>query len=193
MTEKFEITRLQTRAFRAKHLASGQIFELRGKQAVHYWTAHKVEKGVVSKNVYLDNWQSKKKLLEDIDAQIMKIQERENAAAAARYAQRKARAAKLARKGLHRFRPQVYAKLQRKKLTEHSILLYAPGTEEKFLMSWGADGYRIDFQPEQKQPICTGMSDENAAVLELYYYLDVDLTAENRQDYLDNCFRKSPS
>lgn len=193
MSEKFEITRLQTRAFRAKHLATGRLFELRGKQGVHYWTAHKVEKDVVNKNIYLDNWQSKKLLLEDLDNQIMR--EVAIAARERELLRAKLEAAKLARekKGIERFRPEVYAELKRKAVNRVQTLLYAPQSQEKFTMfNNGKDGYRIE-PFEGGQPICTGMGSEEEAILELYYYLDVDIRPETFQTYRDNCFRKRQS
>jgi hypothetical protein len=197
MSEAFETTRNATRLFQATHLASGQKFELRGKQGVHYWEARKIEKGVVSKYVFLDDWQSKKRLLENLDKKIM--QELQKDAQLAEYKKQQTRAAKESlermrgNRGSERFRPQIYAKLQRKTVNRAQTTLFAPESNEKFtLFDNGKDGYRIE-PFAGGQPICTGMTSEDSAILELYYYLDVDVTPENYQEYRDQCFRKRSS
>lgn len=188
MSEAFNIERIRTRLFRATHLASGQEFELRGRQDVHFWSSHRIEKGIASKHVYTENWQSKKLLLVELNTKI--LQEMQRAARLAQLEIQKNESLRIRAesRGITRYKPEIYAELKRKLLVKGRTLLFAPKTNERFILyNIGKEGYRIEFETKQKQPICTGMATEDEAILELYYYLD---DGDDPQLYCKESFRK---
>lgn len=197
MSDNFELTRLQSRIYRAKHLPTGQVFELRGKQGVHYWTAHEVIDDKAKDTVFADNWVSKKQLLPEIEKKLGARKAKEARAQAKKKAQQEL----LQRaKGPKRIKPYVYAQLKKQIKSSTETLLLAVATGQRFIMRYEgkSEGYRINFQSAEhdswgggKQAICRGMPSEEAALLELYYYLDVDITPELEEDYQRKCFVKS--
>lgn len=195
MSNHFEVKYIQPRMYHARHKETGQRFELRGRQGVHYWEAHKMHKDTVDRHIYLDDWQSKKKLLEALHQKIMQdvnktTIERKNKEAR-KQAWKRYWAKKYHISDKTRFRPYEYAELKKKRLKGNKVLYLAPATGERFIMQKKADGFYIWFEDDPKgQMICMGMDTEQAALLELYFYLDVPLEDHGYKDYKETCFKQ---
>lgn len=198
MSKIWKVERLQARQYRATHVATGKQFEVRGKQGVHYWAAYEVQKDVVSKYIYHDNWQSKKLLLQELDEKLradeIRAAERQKREEAKRKAWEEYLASKIIRQ---RIKPEVHQKIGKRKLNRNTWQIKVIETGQLFLLYNDGyhDGWRITFNsPEEDdfgdgtQPICIGMQDEKSALLELYYYLDVPLNPETRAQYREECF-----
>lgn len=197
MSDTFISKRIQSRQYHVTHVASGRRFELIGKQGIHYWIAREITQkkkkkelvDVVSKFIFADDWQSKKKLLVTIDEMIIEEGEKQRLIAlkARKLRKKHAAEAEVRKYRTVRFKPEVYAKLTKKKLSARKTKFFAE-TGEEFLMEHSSAGYTVTLDGSI-QPIALEMRTEQEALLELYFYLDIPLTEDS--NYRKECFKQT--
>lgn len=197
MTEqpaKFFIRRVKARQYVCRHLRTKRRFELRrASQTNQQWSAYEMTDKGLSKNHFVTSRKSQKDLLDQIDKRI-EAQEREA------HLQWLKDNPPPPPPSFQRIKPFKYAALKKKELAPDKIL-YQSESGEKFLMVQKKDGWYCENTSLKGkkgyvyQDIASGMPSKDAALLELYYYLDTpeeEMSSEDWITYRKECFKERP-